>query len=64
MGKRLLLVSRGLQIGNSCFYTSLIIFKIETYGTLCKRYLHGNKTLHTPTFYMKLNHFNIVFHMT
>ena len=64
MWKRLLLVSRGQQIGNSCFYTNLTFFKIENCSALFKRYLHENKALHTSPFYMKLNHFNIAFHMT
>ena len=25
-------------------------------------YLNENEAMHTPTFYMKMNHFNIVFH--
>ena len=29
-----------------------------------KRYLHENEAWHTPTFYMKMNRFSIVFHMT
>ena len=38
--------------------------KIEICGTLSKCYLHENEALHTPTFYMKMNQFSIVFHMT
>ena len=37
--------------------------KIEIWGTLFKRYLDKNDAFHTPTFYMKVNHINIVFQM-
>ena len=30
---------------------------------LFKCYLHKNEALRFPTFYMKMNHFNAVFHM-
>ena len=33
-------------------------------GTLFKHYFHENKVLHTLTFYIKINHFNIFFHTT
>ena len=46
------------------FYSNVNVFKIEICGTLCKHQLHKNKALHTPTFYVKKNHFNIVFYMT
>ena len=36
----------------------------KIWGTLFKRYLHENKALNTLTFYMKINHFNIVFRTT
>ena len=39
------------------------VHKIEICGTLFKTYLHENEALHTPTFYMKMNHFDILFHM-
>ena len=41
--------------------TKFAVFKIEICGTLLKHYLHENEVLHTPTFYMKMNHVNIVF---
>ena len=40
------------------------VSKIKICGTLFKRYLHESETLHTQTFYMKMNYFNIVFRMT
>ena len=46
------------------FYSNFAISKIETYGTLSKRYLQKNEFLHAPIFYMKMNHFNIAFQMT
>ena len=38
-----------------------LVLKIEICGTIFTSYLHENKALHTRTFYMKMNHFNIVF---
>ena len=49
---------------NCRFYTNFAVFKIEICGTLFKRYLHENEALHTPNFYMKMNHFKLVFHMS
>ena len=46
------------------FYTNFTVFKIEFRGTFFKRYLDESETFHNFTFYMKMNHFNIVFHMT
>ena len=46
------------------FYTNLVVFQMEICHTLFKRYLLKNVALDTPTFYMKMNHFNIVFHIT
>ena len=46
------------------FYTNFAVFKIEIQGAIVKRYLHENVALQTPTFYMKMNHFDIVFHIT
>ena len=46
------------------FYTSFPVFKIEIQGTIFKRYLYENVALHTPIFYIKMNHFDIVFHIT
>ena len=40
------------------------VSKIKICGTLFKRYLHENETLQTPSFYMKMNCFGIVFRMT
>ena len=31
---------------------------------LLKIFLHENEALHTPTFSLKMSHFNIVFHLT
>ena len=53
-----------LQTGNCCFYTNFAVFKIEACGIFFRRYLHKNEALHIPTFYIKMNHFNIVFHLT
>ena len=53
-----------LQIDNCCFYTNFAVFKTEIYGARFKRCLPENETLNTHAFYMKMNRFNIVFHMT
>ena len=53
-----------MQIGNRLFYNNFAVFKIEIKAAIFKRYLHENEVLHTPTFYMKMNHFDIVFHIT
>ena len=53
-----------MQIGNRLFYTNFAVLKIEIKRVIFKCYLHENKVLHTPTFYMKTNHFDIVFHIT
>ena len=37
---------------------------MEIFGTFLRRYLHKNEVLLTPTFYIKMNHLNIIFHMT
>lgn len=36
----------------------------EISGTFFKGYLHEDEALYTPIFCMKMNHFNIAFHMT
>ena len=53
-----------MQIGNRLFYNNFAVFKIEIKAAVFKRYLHENEVLHTPTFYMKMNQFNIVFPIT
>lgn len=45
------------------FSNNFPAFEIETCCTLLERYLHENEALHTPNFYIKTNHFNIVFPM-
>ena len=56
--------NKGYKLAIVFLYANLAVLKAEMYGTFFKRYLHKNEALHTPTFYMKINHFNIVFHMT
>ena len=46
------------------FYNTFIIFKRKVCDTLFQRYLHEKGVLHTPTFHLKMNQFNIIFHMT
>ena len=46
------------------FCTNFAVFKIEILGAIFKRNLHENVVLQTPTFYMKMNHFGIVFYIT
>ena len=46
------------------FYTNFAVFKREIQSAIFKRYLHETVTLHTPTFYIKMNYFDIVFHIT
>ena len=59
---------RSMQIRDvnwqSSWQSNFAVFKIEIKGAIFKRYLHENKALHTPTIYMKMNHFDIVFHTT
>ena len=43
----------------SSFSYHFTVFKIEILGAIFKRDLHENKALHTRTFYMKMNHFDI-----
>ena len=65
MGKRFILISpTNWQLPFLYQLRFCTIFKIEICGGLFKRYLHENDALHTLSFYMKMNHFNIVFHMT
>ena len=61
MRKRLMLTK--LKVDNCCFYTT-IVFKIEICIIFLKRHLYENEFLHTRTFYIKMNHFDIVFHIT
>ena len=56
--------NKGCKLAIVIFIPTLPFFKIETCGTPFKRYLHKSRALHTATFYMKISHFNIVFHMT
>ena len=42
---------------------SLFSKKKKIQDALFKRYLHKNEASHIPTFYMKMNHFNIGFHV-
>ena len=49
---------------NKGFYINFLIFKIEICGIFLKRYLGKDEVLLTSSFYIKMNHFNIVFHMT
>ena len=49
---------------NKGFYIDFLIFNIEIWGIFLKPYLGKNDTLLTSSFYIKMNHFNIVFHMT
>ena len=37
------------------------VFKIEILDAIFKGYLHENEALHTPTFYIKMNHFGIIY---
>ena len=46
------------------FYTNFAVFKIEIQCAIFKRYLHKTVALHTPSFYIKMNHFDIAFHIT
>ena len=46
------------------FYANLAALKIEICGILFKRYWQEIEALNTPTFYMKMNYFNIVFYIT
>ena len=41
-----------------------LVIVVEICDTLFKSYLNGNEASHNPTFYVKMNHFNIVFHKT
>ena len=45
------------------FSCQLSCFHNETFGPLYKRYLYENEALRFPTFYMKMNHFNLEFYM-
>ena len=56
--------NKGYKLAIVFFYTNFTVFKIEIKGTIFKRYLHENEVLHTPTFYIEMNHFDIVFHIT
>ena len=49
-------------IGNCHFYTNFAVFKTKIWGTIFKLYMRENQTLNMN--YMKINNFNIVFHMT
>ena len=42
------------------FSTNFAVFKTEICGILARE----NQAVRIPTFYMKINHFNIVFRMT
>ena len=46
------------------FCTNFAVFKIEILCAIFKRNLHENVVLQTPTFYMKMNDFGIVFYIT
>ena len=50
--------------GYGCFHANLVVFSKGICGKLFKCYLLKNEALRFPTFYMKMNHFNAVFHMT
>ena len=52
------------QFAIGIFIPNFAVFKTEICGSIFKRYLHEKEALYTPTFYMKMNHFNIFFHMT
>ena len=51
-------------ITNKDFFIIFLIFKIEICGIFLKRYFGKNEALLTSSFYIKIYHFNIVFHMT
>ena len=53
-----------LQINDDCFHANLVVFIKGICGKLFKCHLHEKESLRFPTFCMKMNHFNIVFHMT
>ena len=39
---------------------NLFLYRFQNINVF-KLYLHENEALHNPTFYMKMNHFNIAF---
>ena len=53
--------NKGYKLAVVAFNTNFVIFKIQICGTLFKHHWPENEALRTPTFHMKMDHFNIVF---
>ena len=54
--------SKGYKLAIFIFIPGVL--KVEICSTLSKLYRHENQALHTSILYMKMNHFNFIFHNT
>ena len=53
-----------LQANKDCKLTIVVFMQILPFSnSFFTRCLHESEALHIPAFYLKMNHFNIVFYM-
>ena len=56
--------NKGYKLAIVVFIPTLLFSKYKFVVHFSNVISNENETFHSPSFYMKMNHFNIVFHMT